>query len=109
MARKPREQQDERDQQAAEPYASAPAFNQMDVVDASVALVNQSPMMPSAADRDGCALAEVPPPRSYKVLQSQYVMSKGGRSILRAGKVVDELNFDIAALESQGVQLERVS
>lgn len=109
MARKHREQQDERDQSGAEPYASALAFNQVDVVDTSADMVNQSPIMPSAAERDGHVVAEVPPPRVYKVLQSQYVMSKGGRTLLRAGKVLDEHNFNIDALESQGVQLERLS
>ena len=105
MARKPRDLDSEN--QLPESYAQT--LSQMDVVDSSAELINQSPIMPSAVDRDGIARAYVAPPKSYRVLVTQYVMSKGGRTILRAGKVLDSSNFDLVALATQGVQLEEVA
>jgi hypothetical protein len=104
MARKPREQNEE---QGPEPYQSAPA-HAAEVIDASVELINPSPMRPSAAARDG-SMVEVEPPPRYRVVASQYIMSKGGRTLLRAGKIVDSHGFDLPALVSQGVQLEAVA
>ena len=107
MARKPRDVSDE-EQQNETPYQSAPAFSQTDVIDAGAELVNESPMRASAVARDGIA-PDVPAPPRFMVQRDQYVMSKGGRTLLRAGKIVDEHNFDLTALRSQGVMLEQVA
>lgn len=98
MARKARDTE-EQQTQPTEVYTS---FGE-EVIETSATLVNPSPMRPSVADRAGI---EVEGPSQYRVLASQYVMSRGGRTLLRAGKIVDAHNFDLAALASQGVQLE---
>ena len=106
MARKPREQNEA--EQVVDPYQSAPQYSATDVIDTSAELVNPSPWMPSAASRDG-GTVEVEAPPKFRVVVSQYIMSKGGRTLLRAGKIVDAHGFDLAALTSQGVQLEAVA
>ena len=105
MARKPREQSEE---PTPDPYQSAPQYSAVEVIDTTAEMVNQSPWMPSATERDG-AMAQVAPPPQFRVVVSQYIMSKGGRTLLRAGKLVNAHGFDLAALVSQGVQLEAVA
>lgn len=110
MARKARDPQ-QQEQEPTGVYESSPAFPaRVDVVDASAELIEGSPMMPSAVERDGAEVAaEVEGPARYRVLSTQYVMSRGGRTLMRAGKIVDAHNFDIPALASQGVQLEAIA
>lgn len=109
MARKAREQQEH--DAAAGVYESSPSYpNRFEIIDTTAELVDGSPLMPSAVERDGSSGgAEVRPPSQYRVLATQYVMARGGRTILRAGKIIDAHNFDIAALASQGVQLEALA
>jgi hypothetical protein len=102
MARKPREFSDS--PESADLYSSAlPSV--VEIVEGDAPLVNQSPILASAVDRDNAARADIAPPPRFRVLDTQYVMSRGGRVLLRAGKIVDEHNFDLAALVSQGVRL----
>ena len=70
-------------------------------------LLQETPM--GDATEHGAPLVDAPPPPQYRVVRSQYVMVRGGRTILREGKVIDERNYDLPALISQGVTLERVS
>lgn len=105
MARKQKDPNE--NPEAPNPYQSAVPQGGQEDVDHETPLVNQSPMLGSAVDHDGRPMADVPPPPRYRVLRGQYVMIKGmGRMTLREGKVIDENNYDIASLRSQGVQLE---
>lgn len=105
MARKPREQ--EQTETLVDPYQTTVSHSGMEIVDTTAELVNPAPWNPSAAGRDG-GTVEVAPPQQYRVVANQYAMSKGGRTLLRAGKMIDGNNFDLVALRSQGVQLEEV-
>lgn len=68
-------------------------------------------------EEDGSAPASSPapreplvvkPPKSYRVMNGGHVMIKGCRTGLRAGKVINEANFDIASLKLQGIVLEEI-
>lgn len=108
MARKPRDP-NEQNEAGAGVYESIPPFpSRVEMIDSSAELINASPLMPSAVDRDGASAADVASPPRYRVLTTQYVMTKGGRTLIRAGKIVDANNFDLPSLASQGVQLEAV-
>lgn len=61
------------------------------------------------ATEHGNAPVEAPPVPRYRVERSQYIMQAGGRVILREGKVIDGLNYNIEQLISQGVQLTQVA
>lgn len=55
--------------------------------------------------------AEAPPKvKQWKVTKGGMVMGTGGvgRTALKPGKIVDQLNFDIEALKLQGVEFEEV-
>jgi len=101
MARKPREQEAETTQ---DPYASQPNYSQTSIVDTTAELVNASPVRASAEENR--EPIDAPPAPRYRVLNTQYVMARGGRTILRAGKTIDSMNYDIESLVGQGVQLE---
>lgn len=49
-----------------------------------------------------------PPPVAYRVLRDHGVLIDSCRVVLRAGKVLDEANYNIELLKSQGVPLEKV-
>jgi len=51
---------------------------------------------------------EVKVPRVFRVKEDKRALVNGYRTILRAGKEIDELNYDIRRLLSQGVKLEEI-
>lgn len=51
---------------------------------------------------------EVPPVHRYTVVADKQILSNGFRTTLKAGKIVDSLNYDIKHLKKQGVRLQRV-
>lgn len=104
MARKARDQQTEETEGTAI-YSSPQTMIGVDDVDDSAPLVNQSMLGTSAVLRDGNAAIDAPKPMTYMVLREQWIMGRGGRTILRQGKVIDSLNYDIESLRSQGVEL----
>jgi len=104
MARKPREE-NQQDQTFAE-YSYSATTSKTEMVDNSAELVDPAPMGGSAVEERAALLAEVPPPKQYRVLQDVLVMNRGARTLLRAGKVIDEANYDLQSLASQGVRVE---
>lgn len=104
MARKPREEQ-QADQSFGE-YSYTAQASATEMVDNSAELVNQAPMGGSAVEERAALLADVPPPKQYRILQDVLVMNRGARTLLRAGKVIDEANYDLHQLASQGVRVE---
>jgi len=51
---------------------------------------------------------EVKVPRVFRVKEDKRALVNGYRTILRAGKEIDTLNYDIRRLQSQGVKLEEI-
>lgn len=49
------------------------------------------------------------PPKVFRVLADKQVLVNGYRTKMHAGKEVDELNYNIKKLLSQGVQLQEIS
>lgn len=80
--------------------------------DEDVPLVNEAPVMPSAVTREPTApkAAEVIAPmvRRYQLQYPGRFMVRGFCVTLKAGKVLDEQNYDIASLRSQGAALIEV-
>lgn len=106
MARKPRDQDQAASAEGESVYTSPVGAFAVDDVDDSAPLINQSPVGSNAAQRDGVAIADAPKAASYVVMREQWIMARGGRTILRQGKVIDSLNYDITSLLSQGVALQ---
>lgn len=52
---------------------------------------------------------EVPPAARWRVTRGGNVMVRGLKTMMREGKVVDELNYDVDQLRQQGIALERES
>jgi hypothetical protein len=48
------------------------------------------------------------PPRCFRVLEDKRVLVNGYRTMLRAGKEVDEVNYRIGKLIQQGVKLQEI-
>jgi hypothetical protein len=57
------------------------------------------------------AAEEVPPtpPRAFRVVRGGKILARGYRTKLREGKIIDDLNYDIAQLKQQGILLEEVN
>jgi hypothetical protein len=109
MARKQRFS--DSDEVTLDPYSSASDAGRasVEIVDSSAELVNPAPVLASAVERDGAPVAApVAGPSKYRVERDALVMSHGHRTLLRAGKVIDAHNYDVAALQSQGVVLAAV-
>lgn len=104
MARKPREE-NQQNQQFAE-YSYSANTSSTEMVDNSAELVDPAPMGGSAVEDRELQIADVPQPKQYRVLQDVLVMNRGARTLLRAGKVIDEANYDLEQLASQGVRVE---
>lgn len=53
--------------------------------------------------------ADPPPePKVYRVVRGGRILANGYRTTMRAGKEVDNLNYDIKRLQSQGIVLEEI-
>jgi len=72
-----------------------------------VQLIDPAPLVGDAVARERI-LAEIPPTKRFELLQGGVFTIRGYRTTLRAGKVVTETNYDLAALRSQGAQLREV-
>jgi hypothetical protein len=90
-----------------DPYVSSP-HGMTEIIDTSTELVNPSPLMPSAVQRDGEASVMVAAMPKFRVVRQALVMNRGSRVLLRPGKLIDGANYDIEALVRQGVELERL-
>jgi adenylate kinase len=102
MARKQRT-----DEETTNPYSSVtPGVT--DIIDSSMELVNQSPVMASAVERDGL-VAQMAPMRKYRVERQALIMNNGCRTMMKVGKIVDSSNYNLEALRSQGVQLTEIT
>jgi hypothetical protein len=80
----------------------------MDLPSWATDLTNTTPLLESAVKADGPRVVHIAPPRRYLVKAAAYVMIKGVKAILRAGKILDAANYDIANLRSQGIELVEV-
>lgn len=71
---------------------------------------HQTPMQvapnPSTYRKD---VANVPPPRKFRVVVGGHIMVNGSRTGLRTGKIIDAANYDIDNLQLQGVRLEEIA
>lgn len=84
-----------------------------EVIDDSAELVEPSPKVVMAPR---VPLVPVPPekaaefaPKRYRVVKTARLLYRGYITDLKAGKVVDSSNYDIANLQQQGIQLEPLS
>lgn len=68
-------------------------------------LVQAAPVVGSAV-REGAAKG--PSVRTYVVEQGGPIMHRGSRGTLRAGKQINEANYDIPSLRSQGIRLREI-
>lgn len=104
MARKPREENQQNQQFAEYNYSANTSSTEM--IDNSAELIDPAPVGGSAVEEREAKIAEVSMPKQYRVLQDVLVMNRGARTLLRAGKVIDEANYDLEQLASQGVRVE---
>lgn len=49
-----------------------------------------------------------PKPKKYRVLNGGFVMFDNVRTVMKAGKEVNDVSYDIAALKKQGIKLELI-
>lgn len=61
------------------------------------------------AERRAQASAAIPRPKTYRVMQTTMCLLAGGRTTLRAGKVLDERFYDIQKIADQGVPLREIA
>ena len=61
---------------------------------------------PTAAPNPFLGRPAGPKPKRYRVLNGGNVMFNNVRTVLRVGKEVTNLNYDIAGLQRQGIRLE---
>lgn len=103
MARKTRKVVE--DDVESSPYETS-AASPVEVVPADdlPPMVDPTPSRGSAVAREATPEVEVEV-RRYRVMQTARFMVRGNLTLLRAGKVVDERQYDIDALLSQGAQL----
>jgi hypothetical protein len=83
----------------------APSPMVVETPDAGPALVDPSPYRGSAVEREPARDVPEVKIRSYRLEHSGRFMLRGNITQLSAGKIVDELNYDIASLLSQGAAL----
>lgn len=111
MARKQRMQENEQEASGTpDPYVSGviQQSSAQELIDKSAELINPCPVLSSAVARDGCTTAEVPATKRFRVVEGCMAMVKGGRVLLRVGKIVDATNYDVPSLVSQGVRLVEI-
>lgn len=51
---------------------------------------------------------EIPPAKKYRVTRDHWVILDGQRFMLKAAKIVDEMNYNIQLLKDQGTPLEQL-
>lgn len=62
----------------------------------------------SAVEKKPEKPVEVKPVKVYRVTRGGYALVNGYRTRIHEGKEVDELNFDVARLKAQGIQLTEI-
>ena len=72
-----------------------------------IPLVNPSPHIGDATERERL-IAEVMSPPKFQLVQGGVFTVRGLRTMLKAGKVVDAGNYDLASLRAQGAVLQAV-
>ena len=79
-----------------------------EMIDTSAKLVDPAPSRPPAPKAPPPTV-DIPTPKSWRVKNGGRILSKGGITELKPGKVVDERNYDIEQLRIQGIELEEVT
>jgi hypothetical protein len=78
-------------------------------VDTSAELVNPAPLIGSVVETTG---VEVPViiagPRQFRVVRGGQVALRTGVGMLREGKLIRDIDYDVRNLQAQGVELEEV-
>ena len=87
------------------PIAESP--EKTNVVNASHLGSNPAEVIAVAVDPN--ENADSPTVRRFVVEKEKNISQNGIRSILREGKEIDELNYDIVALQKQGVKLREIT
>lgn len=88
-------------------YSTTPTVMQVSAPEPEVPLINQTPLVGDATARERRDVY-VAPPKRYTLLAGGVFTNHGYRTTMRAGKVLDEANFDIPFLVGQGAQLRAV-
>lgn len=86
------------------PYQTQTPVMQVTSVEPDVPLVNQSPLLSSSVVTDRRDV-QVDPPKRYILRDGGMFTINGFRTRMTAGKVLDEANYNIASLRSQGAVL----
>jgi len=102
MARKQR-----LDDPSSDPYLTTPTSMQVGAPEPEVPLIDQSPLIGDATARERRDI-HVTPPKRWTLIAGGVFTVHGFRTTMRAGKVLDEANFDIPFLTGQGAQLRAV-
>jgi hypothetical protein len=72
-------------------------------------LVSQSEVIGTAM-RPGMPGSEnVPKAKKYRVLNGGMITWRGNRTPMKAGKIIDSVQYDIPSLRSQGIKMEEVT
>lgn len=71
--------------------------------------MGQADVMLSPPPQPGAMMGKRPPgpkPKRYRVVNGGYIVFNGARTVLRAGKEIDETQYDLVMLERQGIILK---
>jgi hypothetical protein len=90
-----------------DPYLTTPTAMQVSAPEPEVPLIDQSPLIGDATARDRRDI-HVAPAKRWTLVTGGVFTNHGFRTTMRAGKVLDEANFDIPFLVGQGAQLRAV-
>jgi hypothetical protein len=72
-------------------------------------VVNAAPVVADATQKNPPVAAKGPKVEYFRVTRGGFVQSPGGvRSMLREGKEIDTLNYDVNRLRQQGIRMERI-
>lgn len=72
----------------------------------SVPLVARAAVTSSVYDPTKAGVG--PRPKRYRVLNGGHITWNGNRTVMRAGKEIDSLNYDVTKLRQQGIKLEEI-
>lgn len=70
---------------------------------------NESAVVADATRKNPVTPVKAPDVQYYRVIKGGPIQAAGYRSVLREGKEIDSVNYDIRALQQQGIRLERVA
>lgn len=80
-----------------------------DIPDAELPRVGADPQFKGPAKALGLPQGEQGKVRYFRVVRGGYFMDRSGtRSLMREGKEIDNLNYDIRRLQQQAIKLEEI-